>query len=426
MAYLVAFILAITPLYILRFNVFNIPTTFLEISIYAVFLVGAVKAVRCWYYSRKNDDIKKTESKKILPTVFIAGLLFFFLAGFFSVFVSEEIKTGLGAFKAWFVDGLLVFLLVIFFIRTKNDFAKIIYGLSIGAFLVSIIGLWQFFTGDVLPDGRIASLYIYDNVLIPSGGLSNFIAMYLTPIILLQIIFFLNIANDKSIVITAKSGLPAGKQGIQRVLFIVLVIIELFTLYLSQSLGGFLGLVAGLSVIVFYKLNWKEQVLKNIRTIVVFAALAFLLVVPQLNNPKLKNLLNFSGNGSSSARLQIWQASWLMIKDNSIDGIGLNNFEKVYREYVPKVVFPPLEWMAPHSHNLYLSLWLETGIVGLASFLVLMTAAIYGLAKENTVFSIAILAALVSILIHGFVDTPILKNDLAVVFWILAGLSFKD
>lgn len=406
MPYLIAFILAITPLYIIRFNIFGIPTTLLEISIYGVFLIGVIK------YFLKKSDISRTSH--IRPFVFF---LLFFLSAVISAFISPDLKSSLGALKSWFFDGLLVFLLIIFYVKNKKDFSVIISGLSVGVFLVSIVGLWQYFTGNVLPDRRITSLYIYDNVLIPSGGLSNFIALYIVPIILLQIgfLFDTNIKNTFSVIFKFLLGFS--------------VAVELFTLYLTHSYGGLLGFGVGLLILLIYiyKIRrFDSKADKKIIIGVVGGIIIILLFFSQVGADKFQNLFKINGATSTNARVQIWQTSWLMIKDHPIAGIGLNNFEKVYREYVPKVVFPPLEWLAPHSHNLYLSLWLEMGILGLASFLILVGIAIYKLAKTRAILSVVILASIVSILVHGLVDTPILKNDLAVTFWVLIGLSYKE
>lgn len=407
MVYLIAFILAVTPLYIIRFNIFGIPTTLLEISIYVVFLIGILKK-----YSQIPLWIK--EKNRIIKNPFFIFLTLLFLSTIISTFVPPDLKNSLGALKAWFIDGLMVFLLVIFYVKNKKDFSVVVGGLSIGAFVVSVVGLWQYFTGRVLPDGRIASLYIYDNVLIPSGGLSNFIALYLVPTILLQVgllVFYANAKNSASSILKFLLGFS--------------VAVELFTLFLTSSYGGLIGLITGLLIIMIYKI--RRLGISNNKKII-FAVLAGLaavvLVFSQVNTSKFQNLFDAAGATSTNARLQIWQASWLMIKDNPISGIGLNNFEQIYREYIPKVAFPPLEWLVPHAHNLYLSFWLEIGIIGLVSFIVLMGILGLRLIEARTIFSITILAAMASILVHGLVDTPILKNDLAVVFWSLLAVGY--
>lgn len=417
MPYLIALILVITPFYIIRFNILGIPTTLLEISIYGVFLIGAIK-----YFLKKSG--MRYPTKHIQLFIFIA---LFFLSAVFSAFISPDLKNSLGALKSWFIDGLLVFLSIIFYVKNKKDFSVIVGGLSAGAFLVSAVGLWQYFANNVLPDGRITSLYIYDNVLIASGGLSNFIALYLAPIILLQIGLLFSGVIARSESADKADERQSNSVDIWKILLSAMAVLELFALYLTRSYGGLLGIAVGLLVLLVYKI-WHLDSRGNKKIIVgvIGGIIIILLFFPQVGTNKFKNLFKFNGASSTNARVQIWQASWLMIKDHPVAGVGLNNFEKVYREYVPKVVFPPLEWLVPHSHNLYMSLWLETGILGLVSFLGLVFVTTRKLIRSNNILAISIVTSLVSILIHGLVDTPILKNDLAIVFWTILGIGYYD
>jgi len=423
MIYLLSFVLAISSLYIFRFTILGIPTTLLEISLYGVFFVGLLQQRALVHSTLKKYKERFTRS----PAVVI--FILFFLSLLFSIFISSDLKASLGAFKAWYIDGLLVCLLILFFVRTKKDYMIILGGLTLGALLVSIIGLWQYSTNHVLPDGRITSLYIYDNVVIASGGLANFVAMYLVPIIVLQIGFLcmLDKTRGKPHEISPLRFKTYTLTGIIQIALLCSLLLELIALYLTRSYGGIMALFGGVCVLGVYYLKTYTQVevKRKIILAIIFLVILAIVLIPQLKSEKFKNLLNFDEASSSNARLQIWKASWFMAKDHPVRGVGLNNFEPVYREYIPKVVFPPLEWLVPHAHNLYLSLWLETGVMGLVSFLALMWIFLRRLIQKNNFLSIAIFASIVSILLHGFVDTPILKNDLAIIFWMLVGLGIS-
>jgi len=78
-----------------------------------------------------------------------------------------------------------------------------------------------------------------------------------------------------------------------------------------------------------------------------------------------------------------------------------------------------------YPHNLFLNFWLETGLLGLLAFLGLfgaLTAAALKIKKENKFLGAALLAALAVFFIHGLVDVPYFKNDLAMLFWIIAAI----
>lgn len=415
MPYLIALILALIPLYIIRFNIVGFPTTLLEISIYVVFLIGITKG-----YSQGLLFLKELKKKVLAGDIYILSFVAFILFGLASVFISSNLTSSLGAFKAWYVDGLMVFLLILCFTKVKKDISTLVSGLSVGALLVSLIGIGQYVTGQVLSDGRIPSLYIYDNVLIPSGGLANFVALYIVPIILLQVGMLVGYV-----------GAPRDVWKIGRFILSLSVAVELFALFLTRSYGGVLGLVVGLGILGTYKFfqaRFRKDVFFPLGSkkifFILFVGLVFIIFVfSQINTSKFQKALDVSGATSTNARFQIWRASWLILKDYPVSGVGLNNFQEVYAKYIPKVVFPPLEWLVPHAHNLYLSLWLETGFLGLLMFLILIGKTIRYFVQRPTLWSIALLASLASILVHGLVDTPILKNDLAIVFWALMALG---
>jgi O-antigen ligase len=72
-------------------------------------------------------------------------------------------------------------------------------------------------------------------------------------------------------------------------------------------------------------------------------------------------------------------------------------------------------------------LWLETGLLGLLVFLVSMVLwfrAVAKKAKQQHAASVLGLAAMTAILIHGLVDTPLFKNDLMIIFFLVLAIPF--
>ena len=126
----------------------------------------------------------------------------------------------------------------------------------------------------------------------------------------------------------------------------------------------------------------------------------------------------------------IWNSSAKIIRDNPAFGIGPGNFQKEYLDY--QKYFPPyLEWAVPQPHNLYLAFWLQSGIFGLIGFLLLVYFWLGNLFKKirqkNSFFGLeAVLAEIMLyIIIVGLFDTPVWKNDLALVFSAIVFLGIK-
>jgi O-antigen ligase len=119
----------------------------------------------------------------------------------------------------------------------------------------------------------------------------------------------------------------------------------------------------------------------------------------------------------------IWQSAEKVLENSWVWGIGAGNFQEKYLEY-QKYFAPYLEWAVPHPHNLYLALWLYGGIFGLVGFLALVFfwfSALFRSQKNPSLRFIG-LGIMLYVLLHGLVDTTYLKNDLAVLFWLLFAL----
>ena len=72
-----------------------------------------------------------------------------------------------------------------------------------------------------------------------------------------------------------------------------------------------------------------------------------------------------------------------MIEKNPLFGIGPGNFQNKYLEY--QKYFPPyLEWSAPQPHNIFLAFWLESGLLGLAGFVIIAFCIFSAIIKKRS------------------------------------------
>ncbi len=124
-------------------------------------------------------------------------------------------------------------------------------------------------------------------------------------------------------------------------------------------------------------------------------------------------------------RLQIWSDTLRMLRDHPILGAGLRAYTQVMTPYVHGNRIPEL-----YPHDVWLAMWSELGILGLASFVALMAILLWrgwrGFATATGFWRPLLwgtAAAFVAIAVHGIFDTPYFKNDLAAEFWVLAALE---
>jgi O-antigen ligase len=108
-----------------------------------------------------------------------------------------------------------------------------------------------------------------------------------------------------------------------------------------------------------------------------------------VNSPAgLERMTTFDGGGNG--RSDLWAVGADMARDHPLFGVGLSNFQDLARDYVTRpreLQFVELIAEHPHvTHNTYLQLVAETGIVGLLLFLAVVGAAMRSALRAATRF----------------------------------------
>jgi putative inorganic carbon (HCO3(-)) transporter len=376
------------PLYLLKFSVFGIPTNVLEIFILLSF-VASIPTFNC-------SRISTYGSKKNLISIF--GIILILFGLIISTLVNRNYSVGFGIIKSWFILPIIFSLTVYNFIRTKYDSENILKWIYFSSFFVSLVSLVYLFFGKLTFDFRLEAFYLSP----------NYLAMYLMPAVLIGWYFFHETKNKNK----------------KRFYFVSLLAI-LASIYFTFSYGSWIAIVFGILVYFLLKnsLNMARLRFWPIFGIIIFLALGFL-----FSRQKFTNFVENTPRSSTASRVMIYQSSFKILKDNPFFGIGPGNFQNKYLEY--QKYFPPyLEWAVPEPHNLYLAFWLQSGLIGLIGFISLiifwLKNSFQNVRQKNSCSNLAVLlfAIMISILVYGIYDTPIWKNDLAFVFWIIFALG---
>lgn len=379
-------VIILWPAYLLRTTIFSVPTTALELSIYALAVAWIVR-----------DVLPRHLIRPELPRWFIVLAGFWVLAWIMSTVFSADLQASLGAFKAWLVDPLLFGLMLLSVVRTKDQQISILSAAALSGAVVALAGLLQMaWFRETLQDNRLSSFF---------HPVANYAAMYLGPIQVITV------------------GGLLWKQ-LKRWWWMAAIVMAT-ALMLTVSFGGYLAIgVGGL----FLLWRWPNTKIRlSALGILTGAAIIGIIILSQ--TPYLAEKFNTTDRSSSLVRTQIWRTSWETIKDHPVVGIGPNAFEPVYRATIPKLYFPPLEWLVSQPHQLYLALWLETGLLGLlvfVAFIVMWLKQLWSRVRNNDAIAIISVAAMLAILAHGFVDTPLFKNDLMMIFVFIAVLPFLN
>ncbi|MFA6492785.1 MAG: O-antigen ligase family protein [Patescibacteria group bacterium] len=388
----ICLILLLLPTYLIRFSIFNIPTTALEVLIYLVFVYGLFKA--------KSLGFRKIPLKIILPV----GLLILSLV--ISVIIAPDKRIALGEFKGFFIDPLLVFWLIYQFVK-KQDLPKIFWLLILSGTFVAIHTIIQRFLGHVTTDGRVIGLFGYS---------PNYISLFLAPITVLILTYNFQ---------TTTHNLP--KKIWQFVVSCLLAIVCLLAIYFSGSRGGLLAVAAGVGVFfIAYYWSWIRERISSQIIIGILVVMAIYTGWVFFRPDFMASPDSGRVATSNNLRWQIWQTSVELGSYHPILGVGLGNFQNAFGEMTkdrgnfPEYITP----MALTPHNIFLMFWLSLGILGLLGFfwlLVLFFRQAFQKINSNKTACV-ILAVMSSIILYGLIESSIWKNDLSIIFWVMWGL----
>lgn len=368
-------LLAAAPAYLIRFSVFGVPTTLLELALLVFLLAVFAAAPRARYL-----EVAKKVGKFAIPIALFA------LAGIISAVISPDTSRALGQLKAYILEPIAFFFAVLLVVKTEDDLLSLSRWLLGGAVIISVFGLIQYFTGILLPvrfwgyglePRRISSFFEYPNAL----------GLYLAPLSA----FFLHLLLEKKFSPVAWFG------------WVVMVT----ALGLTFSRGGWLGFFVAAFIALALRFSFAKT----------FAVAALALTLTFISPITRERINNAFQDKSSSAHLALMEAGWNKAKRDPVFGNGLYGFRQTLTEsnFQGEVLNYP--------HNIFLNFWLETGLLGLLSFLVLSVGLVVLAIKQPTVWRWAVCFFLITLWAHGQVDVPYLKNDLSLLYWFIVALA---
>ena len=127
-------------------------------------------------------------------------------------------------------------------------------------------------------------------------------------------------------------------------------------------------------------------------------------------------------------RLLLWKSAIKMFFDYPISGVGFGNFNKFYvLNYISPLAHEP---NLGSPHNIFLHYFVEFGIIGGGSFILLVIFQLKVLynnilqKKYNlNIWGLAGFAGVLGMCIHGLFDTQITVRPYAMMYWLLYGVS---
>lgn len=403
--------LAVLPLYIIRCKNFSwcaspVPFTLLELLILTAFFA--------WFFWRIS--LVKEDKKRLLGLYKrLTGPLFwppalFLVSATISVFLSPNFQAAAGIWKAYFIEPALFAIVILDLSIEKKSISWLAYPLFFSGLWLSLLAIWQAISGTnqfapyAVAQGRATAVYTTPNAL----------GLYLGPLTVLALGFLFELFKQRQI--------NFKRLGSSWYLIICLVVF-LAAIYFSKSRGAGLGIIAALlafSIITIYpNLSGLWQKILKLGAVLAVAAYLILSVFVFIKIDSFVKAYKPTTQDSIAARFCIWQATEKILVNKPITGLGLAAYQETYPAYATCYHEAHI-----YPHNILLNFWTEIGLIGLFAFLWLSFVYCQVLSKYLKNFvAVGLLAAIVYIFIHGLVDVPYFKNDLASEFWVLLAMA---
>ena len=423
-------IVSALPAYLIRFKLGPLPLTLLEAMILLAAFVWLAKDFwpnnRSWLMlggKRPADRLRYPYAWQMIAILVIS---------LFAVWVANLSLGALGIWKAYFFEPILLFILLINTFKQRSDMRRLALALAFSATAVALLAVYQQLTGRLISNPfwaaeetrRVTSFFGYPNA----------VGLYLAPISSLLL----------GALLSEKRCLSVGK-----IIFGGALFLSWLAIYFAKSEGALVALAASLA---FLGLVYSRR--SRLATLIIVGLTVSSLFMLDSWRGWVSDKI-FLRDLSGEIRKQQWRETIEMLQDGRlVSGSGLDNYQASIAPYHQEGIFynsdnlpnfhsivwasstlqkkywQPVE-IYKYPHNIVLNFWTEIGLAGLLIFVWLIARGLWlnwqavanRAAEDLRPFSIGVIMALISILVHGLVDVPYFKNDLAALFWIVLAIG---
>ncbi len=392
------------PFYLFPLQLFQYAFPLAEVMILLTALAWSTRQLLLWAQHRKEPvaesrSVPRLQGVKALDVL----LLFWLMAGLFAFTWSRETGPALTDLRVLFIEPALFYLIFRHEARDLRTRTLLVDALLAAGLLVALIGLWLFFRGE----GLITA----------EGGARRLVSVYGSP-------------NNAALFLGrclpfALAWTLSGPWNMRRWLALLISAVCLPAILFTQSAGGLLlGLPLSLATLAL--IQWRRRALYPLAGLAALGTATFAVLVG--SSPRFARLLDFT-SGTVRIRLQLWQSTLAMLRDDPLRGLGLDQFLYAYRD----IWILPDAWREPnlsHPHNILLDFWIRLGLAGPLLLIALLTTfghnALQALRMvsrhEEKILLAGAMGCMVNLVAHGLVDNSVFVHDLVYVFVLLPGL----
>ena len=283
--------------------------------------------------------------------------------------------------------GLIFFLMIA--PLPDNEKKQLVPAIVLGAFLISIIALYQYFPGFNILRDYVTKEKITDPFVLEKIAQRRIFFPFPTPAILGGYLAMI---------------LPLAFYSKKRMLFSIPLI---GALLLTRSLGALLSLTIVATVLFLWQAHLSKE---KAFGLLLLGAIFGCIFALRTHNPSHHLLPAFS----FKTRLHYWKETWAIIWAHPLTGVGLGNFDLPQSRY---------------AHNSFLQLWAEAGLVGIVAFCWLVAAILRNGWKRihepsEKPLALGLMAGVCIFLVHNLMDFTFFLPAISFIGWAMLGLLY--
>lgn len=206
---------------------------------------------------------------------------------------------------------------------------------------------------------------------------------------------------------------------------IILLPLEMVTLYLAEVRGSIMGISAAVVVMLVLWLHYRGKALSGeTRFLLIGGAAVFVLVVAVYAVFLRWGNMNAMMGGE---RFLMWQSSWYIWLDHPLTGIGLNGWQAAYASG-PYHPLNSTEAGQVMPHNVFVYFFATAGLLGGLGYVAYCVLFLLYLIRRiavhtDDIFGWALLFAFVAATVHGMTDQTFILKLTGRIFYMLMGIS---
>ncbi|KZL93732.1 O-antigen ligase family protein [Clostridium magnum] len=301
-----------------------------------------------------------------------------------------------------FIVYIIIYFIIKYDLNSKKCTIGMIKSYIFSTLILCLFGVYQYFTGYGL-EGKFRENYGYLRYKITANmdnpnNLAAFLILAIFPMIMLAIY---------------------EKEKIKKIFYIILSTLIFTNLILTGSRNAIIGIMVGVVIL---------AIVYSFRLVILMALLGGISIFIPVIRTRLMAITDKTQNES---RVYLWEIAKKMIKDHPLFGVGNGNYATLHDKYTE--IYPQFKFYMDikATHNSYLKIESELGIIGGISFIGILISALIQVKKFISTtqdefykfFYTGFLASMISFYVMNISDNLFFVPKTTSYFWILLAIS---